>query len=146
MTESEKTQIIVLRRNGMSFAQIQQMMSMTPAEFRKGIRELKENGEFPPKKTGSKKVLEAYENGERNPYKIAETYGLTPLTVQTYKKKNGIVTGRGKRNFKHSQRTNAINKDLKDGIITCSEIAQKHGVSRQFVYQLRKKLEEDEEL
>lgn len=143
MTESERNKILALYESGMSVRQIMQLMEMTVEDFNRAIRELKSNGDLPKKKTGCEKVAEAYARGERNPYKIAETYGLTLRTVQEYKHKNGIKTGRGKRNFKHCERTNAINADLELGNGTLAEIARKHNVSWSYVKKLKKKLKED---
>lgn len=146
MTDSEKAKIIALRDNGMDLRSIRQLMAMSVADFKKAIEELKQSGELPKRRTGREKVIEAYERGERNPYKIAETYGLSLRTVRTYKQRKGIVTGRSKRNYRHCDRTNAINTDLQLGNGTVAEIARKHGVSWTYVKTLKKKLEEDRKL
>ena len=146
MTESERKKIADLLESGMTIGQIRQLMAMTSAEFTRAIAEMKRNGELPKKKTGRDKVIEAFARGERNPYEIAETYGLSYESVRAYKRQGGIITGRGKRNFRHCERTNAINEDLKSKIGTVAEIARKHNVSWTYVKKLKSKLEEDGEL
>lgn len=146
MTDSERKKIADYLESGMTIGQIRQLMAMTSAEFTRAIAEMKRNGELPKKKTGREKVAEAFARGERNPYEIAETYGLTYDTVRTYKAQCGIVTGRGKRNYKHSPRTLAIYEDLKEGKLTTAEISRKHGIKWQSVHKLRRKLEADGEL
>lgn len=146
MTDSERKKIADLLESGMAISQIRQLMAMTSAEFTRAIAEMKRNGDLPKKKTVREKVAEAFARGETNPYEIAETYGLTYDAVRTQKSRLGIVTGRPKRNYKHSPRTLAIYEDLKEGKLTTAEIARKHGIKWQSVHKLRRKLEEDGEL
>ena len=146
MNESERKKIADLLESGMSIAQIRQLMAMTSAEFKRAIAEMKRNGELPKKKTGRDKVIEAFKRGERNPYEIAEMYGLSYESVRAYKRQGGIITGRGKRNYRHCERTNAIYEDLKTNVGTVAEIARKHNVSWTYVKKLKRKLIEDGEI
>ena len=146
MTDSERKKIADLLESGMAIYQIRQLMDMTDKEFSSAIAEMKRNGELPKKKTGRDKVIEAFQRGERNPYEIAEMYGLSYESVRVYKRQGGIITGRGKRNYRHCERTNAINEDLKSEVGTVAEIARKHQVSWTYVKKLKRKLEEDGEL
>lgn len=144
MTDSERKKIIDLYESGLPATQIRQLMAMTTADFNKAITELKRNGDLPKRKTTMEKVAEAYSRGERNPYEICETYGISYGTLRVYKAQMGIKSGRQKRNFRHCDRTNAITADLQLGTMTVAEIARKHGVCWQYVKDLKNKLEEDE--
>ena len=146
MTEAERMKILSLYESGLPVKQIRQMMAMTAEEFNRVLRELKANGDLPKKKTGKEKVAEAFWRGEENPYEIAELYGLSLRTVQTYRYRQGFSTGRGKRNYKHCDRTIAIYNDLKYGDNTVAEIARKHNVSWTYVKKLKRKLIEDGEI
>ena len=144
MTESERAKILALYESGMGIKRIRQLMAMTAEEFNKVIKELKDNGDLPKKVTGQEKVAQAYANGERDPYEIAKTYGLSLKTVKDYKWRSGIKIGkRPPRNYRHCDRTNAINADLELGNATVAEIAKKHGVSWTYVKKLKNKLIED---
>ena len=147
MTESERRTIIDLFESGMPLVRIKRMMAMTAAEFDNAIAEIKASGGFPRKKLGRDKVAEAFARGERDIYKIADELGLTWKTVKRYKVHLGIKTGqRPKLNYRHCERTNAINDDLLDGVLSIAEIARKHKVSWQYVKKLQNKLIEDENL
>lgn len=146
MTEFERTRILAYYESGMPISHIRRIMAMTVAEFDRAIKELKDNGDLPKKKTGKEKVAEAFARGERNHYEIAELYGLTPRTVIEYRGRNGIKIKRAKRNYRHCDRTNAIYEDFKSGEMTVAEIARKHDVSWTYAKKLKRKLEEDGEI
>ncbi len=143
MTEQDKLRVINLWLNGMSLEQIQQILPYSTRKFREAIAEMKANGEFPTERqVGKDKVAEAVKNGELNPYVLAETYGVTVRTAREYKRTCGGVStnSRPKFNYQHCDRTNAIIDDLKEGELSLSEIARKHGVSRQAVFIVKKKI------
>lgn len=146
MTENERKKIVEYIESGMTVAQTRQLMAMTSAEFTRAIAELKRNGDLPKRKFGKDKVVEAFQRGETNPYEIAETYGLSPSSVHTYKVQSGIKTGRPKRNYKQSPQTLAIMEDFRQGELTTAQIARKHGVFWQSAHKIKRKMEADGEI
>lgn len=142
MNESEKSKIISLWESGMSLAQIKRMTAVSPREFDLAVKEMKVKGEFPKThKTCEDKIVEAYHRGERNPYKIAEDYGTTIGNVRYALRKNKLYLGKKTRVWVHCDRTNAIIEDLQDGELSQVEIARKHQVSRQYITNVKRKLE-----
>lgn len=142
MTESEKSSIVSLWESGMTLGQIRQMVAVGRREFADTIREMKRNGEFPNiRKTSGDKIVEAYHRGERNPYEIAEQYGVQPDYVYWVLKTNKLRLGRKTRNFVHTERTNEIVEDLQEGKLSQAEIARKYGVSRQYITKMKRKVE-----
>ena len=145
MTESERNQIITLFKSGMPMSQIGRMLPMTEGEFRRAITELKANGDLPKvdRSTTKDKIAKAIAAGVTSSMELCKTYGISYGTLRVYKSQLGIKTGRPKRNYKHSPRTLAIKKELKEGKLTTAEIARKHGIKWQSVHKIRKKMEED---
>ena len=142
MTNIEINQIKRLWDGGMPLTQIQRMMAMPIGEFRKVIDGMRKNGEFGfVRKKAEKKVVQAFDDGERNVKAIADRFGLAEYTVYAYLRLNGRKLGKKTRNFVHSDKTLEIAKDLKGGELTQYKIAQKHGVSRQYVNKVKQKLE-----
>lgn len=142
MTDTEKAKIISLWESGMTLAQIRQMTAVAPREFDLAVREMKRNGEFPKiRKTCEDKIVEAYHRGERNPYRIAEQYGVQTSYVYSVLNNHGLPLGKKTRNFVHAERTNAIVEDLQDDELSQIEIARKHGVSRQYITKIKHKIE-----
>ena len=145
MTEREKAKIISMRENGMTFAQIRQMTAVTVREFQLLLKEMKARGELPTThKTLEDKIMEAYNRGERNPYKIADEYGATPNYVRYVFSINQLRVGKKTQNWVHCERTNAIVEDLQGGELTNAQIARKFGVSRQYITNIKRKLRERE--
>ena len=140
MTESEKKQVVALWEGGMPLTQIRQMIAMPARKFRAEIDEMRKNGDFGgARKNAEKKVVEAFDEGERNIKAIAETYGLSENTVYYYLHKNGRYLGTKTRNWVHSERTLAIVEDLKEGKLTLYKIAQKHKVTCQYLTKIKRK-------
>lgn len=143
MTDAEKKQIKELWQGGMPITQIRQTIAVDARTFNAAIREMKANGDFDePRKRTEDKIIEAYQSGIHNPYELAEMYGVSYGYVNLVFHRHKIA--RPKKNWKHSDRTNAIVEDLKEGILTHAEIAKKHGTTRQWVHQLAKKTERND--
>lgn len=81
-----------------------------------------------------KNIAEDYING-LSIKKIAKKYGLSEWSVYWHLKQNGI-------SVKDSTKQSDIINDLKCGELSQAEIARKYNVSRQYVLQIKKKLEE----
>jgi DNA-binding CsgD family transcriptional regulator len=149
MTEKDKGKIVELWKSGLSLRQIQQMLPYSLRKFRETVAEMKANGEFPTEREKKQdKVAKAVKEGEVNPYVLADTFGVSVRTAMEYKRIFGGVSpkARPKLNYKHCQRTESIMADLKEGKLSLSEIARNHGVTRQAVHKVKKKLEADGEL
>ena len=142
MSEIDKSQILRLWQGGMSFRQIRQMIAVPKGEFDEIVAEMKRNGEFSnDRKKNLTKVLEAFDNGERDARVIADTYRLKLQTVYFYLNSNGRFFGTKTRNWVHTERTLAIIDDLREGKMSQIEIAKKHGVSKQYITKIKHKLE-----
>lgn len=139
MTEIEKKQVLTLWQSGMPLTQIRKMIAVDEATFNAAVKEMKANGDFFDRKATAEKIIETYNNGVHNPYELAELYGVTYRYVNLVFHLHKIK--RPYRKWKYSDRTNAIVEDLREGELSHSEIAKKHNVNRQWVYQVAKKLE-----
>jgi DNA (cytosine-5)-methyltransferase 1 len=88
-------------------------------------------------------VVEAYKNGMHNPYEIAETYGYTIATVNNYLK-NAKLGRKRECNWKKREcdpKTEEILESLANGV-SMSETARRFGVTRQWVYIIKKRSED----
>lgn len=142
MNEEQKKKTIDMWLCGMSLEQIRRILPVKVADFKATVREMKRTGEFPAKRTSKiERVKHAFDEGEVNPYKIAEENGIAYGTLKTYKTNLGLRTGRQKHNFKVCAKTKQIMSDLQKGEKSLSEIARTHQVPRQWVHELKTKLE-----
>jgi transposase len=140
MTENEKKQVVELWQGGMPLTQIRQMIAVSAREFRTTIEEMRKNGDLGGgRKNTEKKVLEAFDGGERNIKAIAEIYRVSESTVYHYLHKNGRYLGTKARNWVHSERTLDIVEDLKEGKLSLYKIAKKHKVSCQYLTKIKRK-------
>jgi DNA-binding Lrp family transcriptional regulator len=146
ITETDFKRIAELLEGGVPKAQIRKLMAMKVEDFALAVLEMERRGILPKRKTGKDRLDEAIENGETNPHKIAEISGLKLNTVRFYLTTSGVKLGRPKRNYVHCERTESISDDLREGVLSTTEIAQKHGVSRQAVHNIKRKMIEDGEL
>lgn len=143
MTEQDKERLVTYWENGMSLRQIQQLLPYTQRKFWLAVSEMKANGTFPKERLSrQEKVAEAVRGGELNPYILAEQFGISVGTAKEYKRIYGGVAPkvRPKLNYRHCDRTKAIMQDLQEGELSLSEIARNHGVTRQAVFSIKKKL------
>ena len=110
MTESERKKIIDLYESGMAVTQIQRLMAMTEAEFKRAVTELRASGDLPKRETNvtMAKVAEALASGETNPFKICEDYGISYDNFRKCKSKLGIKSGRPKRNYCYTEKALAV--------------------------------------
>lgn len=142
MTESEKREIKRLWESGMPFSKIHRMVALPISQFRKAVAEMREDGEFSSSRPSTaERVCAEFDNGERNAMVIAERLGLSENTVRSYLIWNGRRFGKKTRNLSHCERTIEIAQDLKDGELTQYKIAQKHGVSKQYVNKVKQKVD-----
>lgn len=143
MTEQDINLIIRLWESGESKRVIAKMLPYKPYHIEKKILELRQNGVLKGRTARSsiktrEKVLSAYNKGITNPYEIADMLGLSHHTVKDHLVKAKLNRTRPKRNYKTCDKTQLIKQDLESGI-KAREIAKKHGVSTQWVHQIRNK-------
>lgn len=142
MTENEKKRVKELWLGGMPIARIRQMLAIPVKQYRLGIAEMKSEGAFDNgRATIEQKICAEFDEGERNAKVIAEKYGVAIGTVRYYLCMNGRKFGRKTKNLNHCDRTLEIVADLEYGALSQSEIAKKHGVSRQYINKIVGKIE-----
>ena len=152
--EQDKAQIKRLWESGVAYATIVRTIPYKQVVAVEMMRQLRNDGTLPNRPTkGDRtkaKVLELYNNGEKNPYKIASALGCSKHTVNCYLR--GLNRGKPAHNYKPtkptefntlSDKTRAIVHDLKDGWKP-SVLSKKHNVSRQYVYVLKSKYVDEE--
>ena len=96
--------------------------------------------------TTKEKVAEEYNKGERNPYMIAKKLGITVWTVRDYLSRSGLKLGKKTCVYNRAVKTGLIMTDLKLGVLSMAKIAQKYGVSRQYVFSLKEELKVKNEI
>ena len=139
--EYVKRKIAELRQSGLSYKRIGELVALSESEYNSIIRKMQINGEMPPKKSNKERVREALESGETNPYKISEELGISKNLFYRYRTAVGYSTPRPKRNYKVVEKTRQIERDIRLSRASLSEIARRHGVSKQYVWQIKKKME-----
>lgn len=146
ITETDFKRISEFLEGGVPKSQIRKLMAMKVKDFAIAVSEMEHRGILPRRKTGKDRFDEAIENGETNPHKIAEISGLKLSTVRYYLTTGGVKLGRPRRNYVHCERSEAISDDLREGVLSTTEIAKNHGVTRQAVHKIKRKMIEDGEL
>ena len=146
MTEVELNNIKAMWESGASLEQIYQMLPCRRYTAYKLVRELRDEGILKPRKRTEraiKAVALAWETETKNPDELSEIFGYTKTTINTYLQKSGVRQGkRQAMNFNHCELTNKIVDELNSGA-KMSEIASKFGVSRQYVFKIKKRLEKN---
>ena len=92
------------------------------------------------------KVIAEYNRGERNPFAIAEKFGIKVKSVRDYIYRAGLNLGGRKKVYNRAAKTQFIMTDLKLGVLSMAKIAKKYGVSRQYVFQLKEELKKNNEI
>lgn len=147
MTEQEKNLIIALWENGTPVNSIVRMLDCKQCYAKQYIKELRDNGTLTKenrRKNATEIVVNVFNKGETNPYKIAEITGYKVTTVRTLLNGAHISIPRGKRNRPPTkisslcELTQLIIEDIKSGE-KFSQIAKNHNVSRQYVYKVKDK-------
>ena len=148
MTESDRRTIKRLWEARVSLEQIYQMLPYSRYTALKMVKQLRAEGFLKPrKKMGAtvKAVASAWETETKNPRELAEMFGLSETTVREYLVQSGVRKGvRPRRNQRHCDKTDAISAEIKSGA-NLSKIAKKYRVSRQWVHQIKNKLEDEDE-
>lgn len=131
MTNEERQKIISYYEKGYSIDEIYIIMPFTLAEIKSVVKA--ENTERRKPTRSIKPLLQqAVKDGCRDVNEIAEKFGVSKTTVHIY-----CRTGHQKPHYNKSK-TNDILDDLRKGDLSLSEIAIKHNVSRQAVFNCKK--------
>lgn len=146
MTDSEKARVIALWESRASLEQIYRILPYRRYQALKMVAELRADGILKPRtmtKDAISAVGEAWKSGMKDPRDLAEMFGYSVNTVRRYLDKSGVREGkRPPTNYKHSPKTNDIARQLQLGS-SPTEIAKNFGVSRQYVHQIKKRLEKE---
>ena len=148
MTDIDRRQIKMLWESRVPISRIVQMLPYKKVIAKKMIDELRQDGTLQKrnrKKTAIKAVGEMWESGTQNIDELSEIFGYSPRTIILYLS----LSREGKDRPAHNYRKRKLNekaleiiKEISNGKLTLSEISRKFDVSRQYVYQLKKKVEE----
>lgn len=148
MTEKDRQKIVALWVGGTPIEQIYRLLPYRRMEAKKMVDELRADGTLQPRKraeTVIKAVAVAWKNETKDPYELAKMFGISIHTIKAYLKRSGVREGkRPPHNFKKrdfNEKAIAIMCDLREGK-SSGEIAKNYGVSRQYVHQLKKRLDE----
>ena len=149
MSEIDKAMVVRLWNCGVPMKQIARTMPCSQIVARRTLLQMRNDGELPPRKRkrGADLVVAAYESGMHNPYEIAETYGYSPLTVKAWLQRAKVIKERAKHNWKkrdYNEQTRAILDSLESGTRIC-DICRQFGASRQWVYAVKKRSENNEQ-
>lgn len=143
MTEQDKARIITLWENGVALEQIYQMLPYKRYHALKMVQELRADGTLKPRKKTEKAielVALAWKTETKDLNELAEMFGYTVETIKTYLTASGVREGKRPIAYKHCPQTNQIVEEVLNGT-PMSQIAQKFGVSRQYVFKIKKKME-----
>lgn len=144
MTEAEKRQVVALWGNGVPIYQIVRMLPYSEKKAEGMLKELRDNGTLPPREVKAEmveKVCNAYRNGEHNPLKLAEMFGKARNTINRYLVIGGIKKGKAPHHWKpkpKGDKAHAIIEELRKGEKTKYRIAKDYGVTRQYVNELKR--------
>lgn len=144
MTQQDRELIIRLWNNRMSINKIVRMLPYSSTVASQYVKEVKASGALKAENrapTQCKIVVTAYKNGMTNPHEIAEHFGYNFDTVQTFLTRAKLNRVRPSKNYKQRtgvDRTRQIITAINDGKSN-AEIARQFGVTRQWVFYIRKK-------
>lgn len=141
-------EVEVLKRQWEAGVPIKQIVKMMPYKQSRSLNyiwDLQKNGVLQKRrrKNGQSLILDAYNNGMTNPYEISDVYGYKPETVKKYLRFVGVHRNRPPANWKQkekSDKTKEILECLEKGV-KMSEIAKMYGVSRQWVFIVKRRSE-----
>ena len=140
MTERELEQVKKLWAQGFSASRISRLLPYKEYITRQEICRLKKEGVLPSRKVAEirdKSVVEEFEKN-KNLQEIADKFGIGIGYVRVILHRNRVKHPRIM-NFTQkppSEKKQAVLDDLSKGL-TLSEIAVKHGCSRQYIFQIK---------
>lgn len=155
ITQSDKEYIKKLWDSGVSINDILRLMPYKINDTRKIIKQLCEEGFLEEKRKTKgevtrEKVIALYKSGVENPFDISAELGIAMSTVYQYLKDYRGIVKRTRHNwrpikkYKTTDKTQEILQEICNGQLKDIEIARKYGVTKQWIYQLKKKNKENE--
>lgn len=149
MTDADKRTIKKLWDSRVPINQIIQMLPYKKAIVKQMIDELRSNGTLQPrscKKIAIKAVGDMFDSGVQNIDELCEAFGYSYNTIKDYLSLSRGNNGRPPKNYrkrKPNNKAQTIMVEIAQKELSLSEIARKYGVSRQYVYQLKQRVEEN---
>lgn len=140
-TDKELEQVKNMWEQGSTATQIARVLPYKEYVTRAEIRQLKKEGVLPPHsitEIRNKTICEEFEKN-KNLKEIADKLGLSLWLVRNVLGRCGVKHPRIM-NFTPNERKQQIIEDLENGN-SLSKIAKNHGVSRQYVHQIKKEME-----
>ena len=151
MTQSEKRQVKALWESGVSLSKIYRMLPYSRYRAILNVNYLRKNGTLKPRANKSqeakiKSIGEAWKNGTTDIKELSEMFGYSELTTKAYLSKSGVrQKKRPPHNYKKQElngKAKAIMGALKEGK-PMTKVAKEFGVSRQYVFQLKERLDKE---
>ena len=147
MTEADRVQIKRLWESRLSIEQIVQMLPYRQNEVRAMIAELRADGTLKPRKKtemARAKIAEAYKGGMTDIAEICAVFGYSKNTINKYLLDEGVKRGRPKHHKPKgvNEKAKEIMREIARGKKSLTEIANVFSVSRQYVHQLKTRLEQ----
>jgi transposase len=146
MTEQDKRQIVSLWESGVALEQIYQMLPYKRYHALKMVQELRADGTLKPRKKTERAielVALAWQTETKDIGELAEMFGYSVDTIKTYLVASGVRKGERPTTYKlrkNGSRTNEIVDAINSGK-TMSQVAKDFKVSRQYIFRLKKKME-----
>lgn len=149
MEESIKRKIVSMWESRMSVKAIIRSLPLTEKEALQLVNELKADGTLQKRdrhKMLEEQVVSEYNRGTTDKTELCAVFGIAKPTLFKIAKNNGIRFVRPAKNHKKrelNQKAKYIIEDLRNGVKS-KQIQARYGVSRQYVSQLKKRIEEEE--
>ena len=111
------------------------------------IARLRADGTLAPRKKtemATKKIVEAYNDGMTDIGELCEVFGYSKNTIQIYLLNGGVKRGKPSHYKTHTPpnaKAQLITYEIAKGEKSLSEIAKQFSVSRQYVHQLKNRME-----
>ena len=138
--DKEIEQVKKMWEQGFTATQISRVLPYKEYVTKAEIRQLKKEGILPPHsitEIRNKTICKEFEKN-KNLREISEKFGVSIWLVRNVLGRCGVKHPRIM-NFTPNEKKEQIIEDLENGM-TMSEIAKNHGVSRQYVHQIKKEL------
>lgn len=146
MTDREKQEVKKMWEQGMSGAAIARLLPYKEYISKREISQLKKEGFLKPRNVSDIRdatIIAEFEKN-KNLLEIANTHGISIHYVRLILKRNKIAHPKTMNFLKNppTDKVSAIMRDLENRV-SQTEIANNYGVSRQYVFQIKQKMESD---
>lgn len=127
--------------------QIYQMLPCKLADAKRYVAKLREDGTLNPrnrKERSMRLVKEAYNSGISNLDELAEMFSFTKGTIRQYLNMQGVHRDRPKTYCSSvGDRSKEIMQHIQEAKLSLPQISKKFCVSRQYIHQLKKRIERE---